>query len=316
VRKKALLLEKRSTKFCLALLALLTPGTARAECRMAKIAELPITLWQDKLFIPILINGTPESFFIDTGAAITTISEATANALEIPHDFDHTSDMFGIGGQESHLYLGELKTLALGAITLDNPEFPIARFGQLMADGTTPWGGLIGADILSHFDVDIDIPHRRIALWRVAGCASIKPDWPGEAQATPIDIAASHHVTVPVKIDHVAMDLLLDTGSPSLVLSTRSAARAGATPDILEESRQFEETGANDRAVHAWFHIFQRMEVAGHIFGDVRTVIVQNGRFAAMDGLLGLDYLKQTRLWLSYSTSTLFLQPQARPRDQ
>jgi hypothetical protein len=58
------------------------------------------------------------------------------------------------------------------------------------------------------------------------------------------------------------------------------------------------------------------MEVAGHIFGDVRTVIVQNGRFAAMDGLLGLDYLKQTRLWLSYSTSTLFLQPQARPRDQ
>jgi len=291
------------------LLLLLFVTDAHAECVMNRATLLPITLWQNKLYVPVTINGTPKALFVDTGAASTTLSEAVAGELGIPRDFDHTVDTFGVGGKESHLYIGEVDSIRLGDIVIRKHPVPVAAFNQFMADERTPAAGLIGADILSHFDVDIDIPHRQLALWRVQGCTEVKPDWNGEAASVPMQISESRHITVPVRIDGVSLDLLLDTGSPNLLLSTRAAARAGATPEVLEESRQFDGFGVNDRAYHAWMHIFRRVEIGGQVFGDVRTVIVSNGRYVNLgDGLLGIEFLKRGRVWISYSTSTLFVQ--------
>lgn len=279
-----------------------------AECAMSRVALLPITLWQDKLFIPVSINNTTEYFFVDTGAATTSLSSAMASALTLPRNFDHTADTFGVGGMESHLYIGEVEELSLGGLRYHGKQWPIADFGQRMADGA-PIGGLIGADILSRFDIDIDIPNRRMGLWKVAGCSEVKPDWQGDAASVPMHVLESRHITVPVRINGASLDLLLDTGSPGLVLSTRAAARAGATPDVLEESRRLHGTGINDRAFNAWFHVFERLDVNGEIFGDVRGMVVANGRMFTDDGLLGLEFLKRSRVWLSYASETFFVRP-------
>jgi clan AA aspartic protease (TIGR02281 family) len=296
-------------RLCLACLMLLTNGFAQAECIKNRAALLPITLWQNKLYVPATLNGVTRLFFVDTGAAVTSVSQNLADELTLPHDFDHTMDTFGVGGQESHLYIAEIVSLALGGIVVKNQHFPVAQFSERLADGSSQPGGLIGADILSHFDVDIDIPHRQLALWRVTGCTEIQPDWDGAAAPVPMQIAPSHHVTVPVRIDGASLDLLLDTGSPDLVLSTRAAARAGATPDILEDNRQLQGVGVNNRAFHAWLHIFQRLEVANQVFGDVRAIVVNNGRYGTLgDGLLGVEFLKRGRVWISYSTGNFFAQ--------
>ncbi len=284
-------------------------SAAHAECLMHRAAVLPITLWQDKIYVPVSVNGTAEQFFIDTGASTTTIAQAIAGTLDIPRDFSRTQDTFGVGGKESHLYIGEVSALSLGGLDLVNQDFPVAAFRERMADGTTPAGGLIGADILSRFDLDIDIPNRRLVLWRVTGCTEVHPDWDGAA-AVPMQMTPSHHVTIPVRIDGVPLDLLLDTGASNLLLSTRAAARAGASPDQLEEGRQIEGTGVNDRAFHAFLHIFQRLEVGPEVFGDVRAVVVGDGRYVTIgDGLFGIAFLKRGRVWISYSTGTLYLQP-------
>ncbi len=288
-------------------MGLLMAQSARAECIKNRAALLPITLWQNKLYVPVTLNGATRLFFVDTGAAITYVSQSMADELNLPHDFDHTMDTFGVGGQESHLYVAEIASLAIGNIEVKNQHFPVAAFGDRLADGRSQPGGLIGADILSHFDLDIDIPHRQLALWRVTGCTDIQPDWDGAAAPLPMQIAPSRHVTVPVRINGAALDLMLDTGSPDLVLSTRAAARAGATPEVLEDNRQIEGFGVNNRAFHAWMHIFQRVELGHMVFGDVRTIVVNNGRYGSIgDGLIGIEFLKRGQVWLSYSTSSFF----------
>ena len=216
--------------------------------------------------------------------------------------------MFGVGGQESHLYLVHTRTLSLGGIIVKGETFPVADFAGLMADDATPVGGLIGADILSHFDLDLDVPHRRLGLWQVSGCSDIKPDWTGPTGSVPVEIQASRHVSVPVKADGTTMYLLLDTGSPGLILSTRAAARAGATPEILDESRSVSGRGMNERRFSGWLHIIARLEVAGEVFGDARAAVVNNGRAQSGDGLLGLAFLKRGRVWISYATGRLFVQ--------
>ena len=280
----------------------------RAECTKHRAADLPLTLWQNKLYVPVAIDGEPRMMFVDTGAEVTTLSLNTANALNLPRNFDHTADTFGVGGMESHLYIVQTRTLSLGGITVNGRQFPTAAFAGVMADDATPIGGLIGADILSHFDLDIDIPRRRLGLWQVMGCADVTPDWTGPTGSAPIDIQPSRHVSVPVNIDGTSVNLLLDTGSPGLVLSTRAAARAGATPEILEQSRTLQGRGVNERAFSAWLHIIKRLEIAGEVFGDARAVVVNNGRVQSGDGLLGLAFLKRGRVWLSYATARLFVE--------
>jgi predicted aspartyl protease len=295
-------------RMMLASIAGLLAGAAQAECVMNRAAVLPITLWQNKLFVPVTVNGVAERFFVDTGAAVTTLSDSLANALNIPRDFDHTIDMFGVAGRESHLYIGEVDSINVGGVELKKHSFPVAAFGSFMlADGHSRADGLIGADILSHFDVDIDIPHRQIAFWRVQGCGVVKPDWPGDASSVPMQIAPSRNITVPVRIDGAMLDLVLDTGAGDLLLSTRAAARAGATPEVLEESRQSTGFGVNDRSYPVWLHVFRRVEVGTQVYGDVRGVVVNRGRYMDQgDGLLGVEFLKRGRVWISYSTSTFF----------
>jgi predicted aspartyl protease len=291
----------------LAALVLAAATPARSACVMHREGVLPITLFQQKLFVPVSVNGTTAPFFLDTGAGVTTVSQTLAQAVNLPRNFDHTADAIGVGGMESHLYIAEVAHLRLGALEVVNRAIPIAAFAERLADGT-PVGGLIGADILSRFDVEIDIPRRSLALWRVEGCSEVTPDWSAPFTAVPMQVLDSRHVTVPVRLDETRLDLLLDTGSPNLVLSTRAAARAGATPDILVVGRHLHGRGVNERPFDAWLHIFRRLEVAGQIFGDVRALVVNNGRLESNEGLLGLEYLKRGPVWLSYGTGTFFMQ--------
>ncbi len=289
------------------LIALLAAVSAHAECRMGRAASLPITLWQQKLFVPVEVDGTRAFFFVDTGASTTTLSEQLADRLSLPRDFDRSADVVGVGGVESRLTIVRANEVSLQAVHIQKQSFPVAAFAESMADGS-PVGGLIGADILSRFDLDLDLPDRRLVLWTVAGCSEVRPDWPGDAAGTPLQVAPSRHASIPVRIDGASLDLLIDTGAPTLILSSRAAARAGATPDVLEENRRMVGHGVNDRAFDARMHIFGRVEVAGQVFGDVRAIVVAPSRVPTGDGLLGLEFLKRARVWLSYGTSTLFVQ--------
>ncbi len=292
----------------LAFLSLLLTGhAAHAACAPHRVAELPITLWQNKLFVPVNINGAPRMMFVDTGAAITTLAADTAAALNLPRDYDHTADAFGVGGIENHLYLVHTRSLTVGGITFTARTYPVAEFPPPAPEGVRA-AGLVGADILSHYDLDIDIPHRRLGLWDASGCNTVTPDWTGPTGTAALEIAPSHHIGVPVRLDGVALTLMLDTGSPELLLSTRAAARAGVPPEQLEEGRTMQGRGVNERSFNAWLHIFTRLDIAGDIYGDVRAVVVNNGRVSSGDGLLGVEFLKRGRVWVSYATSRLFLE--------
>jgi len=283
-------------------------GQAHAECVMNRVASVPITLWNERIFLPVTIEGAPRMMFLDTGAGMTSLSQDTATSLSLLRDFDHTTDVFGVGGQESHLYIAQTNKMTLGDLVFSGKSFPVSAFSERMADGSAI-GGLIGADLVSKYDLDIDIPHRRLGFWKVSGCSEIKPDWPGEASGTDMAVQPSRHVSLPVKLDGVRVDLLLDTGSPGLVVSTRAAARAGVSPEMLDESRPLQGHGINDRAFSAWLHVFPRLEVAGQVYGDARAVVVNSGRMKdGGDGLLGIAFLKRGRVWVSYATGRFYVE--------
>jgi hypothetical protein len=68
-------------------------------------------------------------------------------------------------------------------------------------NGYTPLDGIIGGDVLSMFDVDLDLGRKSITFYEVHGCAHVTPPWAGPFASVPIKVTSRHNIVVPVEVD-------------------------------------------------------------------------------------------------------------------
>jgi predicted aspartyl protease len=257
---------------------------------------------------------------LDTGAGITVVSSEAAGRLNIPHDFDHAAQVGGVGGANSVLFIGQIETLQLDHIRLAHQSFPIIDLPQRAANGA-PLAGMLGADVLHHFDVDLDIPGGHIDFWKTA-CPDSDPPWPHESDPIQIDLDAENHILVPFKVDGVAMTGVLDTGATSFPMTTRAAFRAGVTQDDLDNDIPVHGTGVNNRGWTGHFHRFAKVVFGGAVFTHVATAIIPSTGINDYDGLIGADallglpMLARTRIWISYRARELFIVSTAHPSSE
>jgi predicted aspartyl protease len=299
----------------LALLAALAfPNLAVAACNAPPVADLPMSESENKLLIPVGIDGSPEQIALDTGAGITVVSTETANRLEISHDFDHHMEVGGVGGANSILYIGRVNSFDLGPLHLQHQNFPIVDLPMRTASGL-PIAGFLGADILHVFDIEIDIQRGRLALWPAAICAGAAPAWADGLTPLSIDLDEGNHILVPLRINGATLNAVLDTGANGLTLTTRAAFRTGLSDDTLDEDPELHGTGVNNRVWKGHWHRYEKITVAGVSFTNVPAGIVPSSDIASYNGLggadalLGVNILRHTRLFISYRTRTLYLQP-------
>lgn len=290
----------------LVLAALLAPASASAACGAAPIASLPLRAEARQIMLPVSIDGSAETMVLDTGAGVTVLSKAVADRLNIPHDFDRAAQVEGVGGANSVLFIGQPHSFALGAIHLRAPNFPIVDMGA--ASGGTQTAGLLGGDILRHFNVDLNFAAGRMDLWAATGpdCTDDTPPWHDDAAAIPIDIDESNRIRVPFKLDGITLAGLIDTGAASFVLTTRAAYRAGVTEDALESDPRIHGTGVNSRPWAGYLHVFGAMQFGAVTYPHLAAALVPNsGAFrndavGDADALIGLPLLMRQRLWISY----------------
>jgi predicted aspartyl protease len=300
----------------LVIVVLLLGAQAQAACVTRRVASVPITLWRNQLLLQVGVNGSPEMMALDTGAGISVVSAETAGRLNIPHDFDHHAEVSGAGGAESVLFIGQIDTLDLGEARFSRLALPITDFPERDWNNH-PLAGLLGADILSRFDVDIDIPGGHLGLWRETGCDTAPPPWDANADPIAVDIDSGHHITVPIKVDGVHLSALLDTGAGGFLLTLRAGMRAGATDDALESDREIHGTGVNNRPWSGRLHRFGVVQFGtarfNHVYAELlpSTNIARYDALIGADGLIGMTLLRNMRLWISYRTNSLYMQQSA-----
>jgi hypothetical protein len=272
------------------LLALAAP--AHAACVTHRVASVPLTLWRNKLLLPVMVNGSAEVMALDTGAGTSVLSEEAAGRLNILHDFDHHADLRGAGGAESALFIGQIDRLGVGEVQFSRMVAPIVRLPERDWNNR-PLAGLLGADVLSKFDVDLDIQGGQLALWQESGCDTEPPPWDADAQAVSIELDAGHHIEIPMKVDGV---------------------RAGATEDALDSDPVIHGTGVNDRPWSGHLHRFGLVRFGAARFERVVAALMPSAHMAqydaliGSDGLIGMSLLRHMRIWISYRTRSLYVQ--------
>jgi predicted aspartyl protease len=308
----------RSALLAAAAAALLAAGAAEAVaadaapgCRVAKQAEVPLR-GRGLMRVTPAINGTPVTMIVDTGAQWTSLTPETVKRLRLPRDAWHGGPHRGVATFSSNVN-AVVRSFKLGGMTLENRSLSVVplSFGAATAP---PVAGLLGADFLYRFDLDIDLPHRVLTLYRNAGCRLGAAAWGVPVRAIPLVKSAANQLTLTAILDGHPFHAIIDTGAAHSLITRPNALRAGVTAEALQRDPVIATHGLGTGEVLMRRHVFGELRIGPEHFRHVALIV--GGRALGRgntDMLLGLDYLAGRRVWLSYALRAMFVaEPVAR----
>ncbi|MBS0450881.1 MAG: retropepsin-like domain-containing protein [Proteobacteria bacterium] len=287
-------------------------GMANA-CTVELAGQAPLTKSGVLYETPVSINGqAPLSFLVDTGAMRTKIHAAASSQLGLMGN-RRRSHSIGIDGSRGATTEGvtvpSLEFAGLVHVRKDLGVDPVLVDGRPAWMGT--WMGTVGADHLSGFDVELDFPAGQLRLHRVKDCnATDQPlrPWTTPYDTVPLKRSSEGMTSIPVVMDGKTLELALDTGSNRTRVSMKAAShKLGLDLEQLKaQSTLVRSSSSTGKQLANYARRIGRIDVGRSSYGGVQ-VMFSELQVDPYDGLLGLDFLANRRVWLSYATNQLFV---------
>jgi tetratricopeptide (TPR) repeat protein/predicted aspartyl protease len=217
-------------------LALAVPASvlAATSCRLGKMAEFPITMWNLRPLLTAKINGAEVRFLVDSGAFFSVISPGSAAELGLstyPAPFGFY--MIGVGGGSASVAITRVKEFTLAGVPLHNVEFLVGG-SEVAGAGSI---GVLGQNVLHIGDVEYDFGHGAVRLFKAEGCSkTLLAYWVAPTAAySAVDIERTDRThpfaMASATVNGVPIRVMFDTGAGVSMLSLKAAARAGVKPD-------------------------------------------------------------------------------------
>jgi len=281
------------------LLPVLLCGAAAAECVVERQAQLPLTLDGFMPTVVARINGQDVRLGIDTGSQGTILTPTAVERLGLTRDFRRFATAFGATGRilVNNAIIDDFEFAGRVSRAKSVPVIAIAQPRGKSEPGVPAMDGIIGAEILSQFDLDIDLPDRTLTLYRVEGCAEVTPNWgAGAVTRLPAAIGRSGRPVIPVELDGKPARAIFDSGASATLMSPApdGSRREPTTLFVLDENASL-----------------SPRRVVNLRIGDEILPPTQLGQvdfpLGEADLLIGEDFMRTRRFWLSYATGALFI---------
>ncbi|TNE89129.1 MAG: hypothetical protein EP330_11865 [Deltaproteobacteria bacterium] len=167
----------------------------------------------------VLPDGEKGLFLVDTGAAISALSEETAErlGLEIERGYSYIE---GLGGR-APMDRAVVSTMAFGDVVVPGVEVAVGIRGLPEYAGALPLDGILGNNVWARFTLEIDYPHDQMTLHR-PGTAKLP------RKSDPMFFDGGHvfaPLTITTDADPPHSDQIIiqiDTGAGGLLLSGHS----------------------------------------------------------------------------------------------
>ena len=225
---------------------------ASGPCRLQTVADLPVTLAHNSIEVKGSVNRSDAWLTIDTGAERTVLATAAVRTFLLAHSQRSRTQLTGVGGTTSD------------ADVYADVQLGSADFQQRLAEADIPGiSALVGADMLSDYDVEFDLPHGRFRLWHAPGCGAVDLPWVGPRSTMAIQVTGRGQLRVPVLVNGKAVNAMLDSGSGVTLLRTDAAQRLGVTAADMAADPQILVRGIGTGRVSVRLHRFNTLDVGG-----------------------------------------------------
>jgi clan AA aspartic protease (TIGR02281 family) len=275
------------------------------QCRVTPVQTIAVDPRQSFIMAKVRVNDAEVLGIADTGAEKSAVTGALVTRLGLLGDPLHGTLLSGVGGEGRPQNDALIEHFSLGGYDPGDGHYAVLSlpFGD---DAATAPGALIGADVLSHFDLDIDIPHGRVVLYDVHHCAGNFLPWHEAYGSVPLEETWGGRLLTTVQVDGHDMHAMIDTGASNTALDSDAAERIGVTRQILAKDVGGEGFGAAGVNFRRAEHRFHELRVGTDRTADPELVVLDRSLREA-DMLLGFDFLRPRHVWISYRTHRLFI---------
>lgn len=281
-----------------------------AACVVDRLTTVPLEDAGPLMLVPVEVNGHPGRFILDTGAALSVVTPAAVERLGLDLDEWTATTLRGVGGVERRRNAIP-RSLSLGGVALHRRALAADQTLRV-ATMAVPADGLLGRDFLFGFDLDLDPAGRTLSLYRATACTGRFLPWSGPYAAVPVTVAAGSAWWVPVELDGIRLRGLLDSGAGMSFLAAPGMARLSLTMEGLAADPALTVTGVGPRGVIARRHRFRSMTIGTAVTPDPDLTVAPVQLSPVSDLLLGADWIRRHRLWLSNATGQMFVADPAR----
>jgi predicted aspartyl protease len=298
---------------CLWLLTLLcTPVAAQADCSVNGRATIALqVVGGSVIVVPVEVNGITATFILDTGAQRSLVTEPAVRRLGLVRDEWVGTTIQGIGGIDRRANVNP-RNLSLGGVALvrhtltHDTSLTVGILPQASA-GDVTIDGALGRDFLSVFDLDLDLPNRRLTLFQVQGCSGRFLPWHNGYDALAVTYPVEAALVVPVTLDGAQLHAMLDTGASASLLAAPGMSRVGINAATLAGDPSSQVNGIGTRTVTMHRHTFHSLRIGDEVIERPLIWVAPIRLTPIVDMLLGADWLFDRHIWISYTTRQLFV---------
>jgi predicted aspartyl protease len=285
-------------------------------CLVVTKAKLPITLHERRIIVSTSLNGRPVRMMVDTGANISAIAPHIAESIGGAYNRDRLVHITGMGGRSDAQHPYKVKSIQIGPLHWFDFEVMVVDVARVEKRANPEAvAGIIGADLLRRYDIEFDFQHGEMKFHQSPNCKGDFVPW-----AKPYEVLRSppnrrRFFIIPVELNGHTLRALVDTGASTTLVDRTAAITAGADPAELQGAKKITAIGIGGVEVSARSYRFDSLNIADRKFRyhslDVSDAPLPSG----IDMLLGMDFWGQHRMWLSYQTDQVFMQPNFRIPD-
>lgn len=313
-------------------------SAAESSCKLVAI-ELPVTLSDNRPLIPASINGQPVKMLLDTGAATSMIFRSAAAHLKLNVLLNGGSS-YGVDGTEV-LGTVAIADFGLGETKVRNIKLYATGRRDARKEDTSPDDavGLLGEDLLSHWDLDLDMSKGKVRLMTPRNCKGDEVVyWSKSYAMLPLLRAPDEWLWTSVQINGHEMKGMYDTGADRSVVATKSLRAAGVEAETSIRSIGMA-SGTAGKGIELSSAIFPTLSVGQESVKNARLQIaelferdkvVNTGSLIAQsvgdfpDMLLGVDFFlahhvyfarSQNKVYFTYEGGPIFQPPPKEPRE-
>lgn len=317
---------------------------------LKQVASLDLTPLGNggQMLAPVTINGSEQKMLVNTAGGISSLTDTAVETLGL-HAIDGSRiRTLDTAGNASRRYVG-VADFALGTLKAPGIQFMVTPNPNAGAGGQ--FAGMLAADLMSHYDVEMDFAARKLNVFLQDHCPGHVLYWnpdPAAIAVVPVSfkrptpnlsrtgfrpyIDREIHIWVPVTVDGKSFKAALNTAAARSSMSARVAKFVfGVTPDSPGAVPLGTMDGNPDHKVFG--HVFSTMTFEGVTVNNPHVAIIpdligskdpDNGfrtdsHIARVDDdigaemTIGMDVIRRLRLYIAFGERKLYITPASPP---
>lgn len=261
----------------LLLFGLAVVSSPAQACKLRAAGHLPITMHGPQPLTDGAINGTPMRILVDTGAQQTILWRDLVERLDLRMTQVNGLMMYGVGGA-TRPKAARVEELRIGDHVVKDGRWLVAGEQAL---GNAEIGMLLGYDVFSKFDIEVDLADGKMAFYAPQDCDRVALAHWSPQQFMLADLNDTKgRAEITVLLNGKPVKAILDTGASTTVIDADAARRLGVTedsPDVVEAGAS---VGIGKKVVRNHVATFETLQIGDEMIRNPKLRIVPMHRYS------------------------------------